>query len=1202
MAFASAFTGVLNTPSRYDSSADGADTSLPSLADSFHSDHEREKDRFETDRAQDYGETSNNGQASDWDFREPPGTVKKERTARQDLSSPSSPTLNHISHVYTPGGHAPSSLTDLPTPQPSTARLAAPGQYLALVRSTSDSSSTSSSFAIPPADDESRSGYSDDLFTQSPIGSPEKLGEEFPTRPVTGGIPRGQQQTRLGSKNSLTLKEQEKALDLKERENFDLKLKVHFLTERLKQQSPETLDNIHQENLQLKVAYARLKIECKKNKKYVLDLVDALEELKRENDDLRAGVTQDGANRGGRDREKESELNDLVRDEREKRIQLEDDLQSERERNEDLDRQFRDLDTRSKAEIDELKDTVSTLESETDALASQLEQTQTVLEDTEDKLGKAQEDLELKEQQLEDEQARLAGLDGMDEEQLDRIKGRTEELEDMVQKLETQLDTHQATIATLEDEREDLLDQRDELTRQIEVLESGQRDLSADRANALDHLDSERNELRDKLAASTLELERKQLELDQKEKALQDAFEELDTNDRQWADEVKEGKALNDELREVLQEREKEAEQLRDALHDTENELSELQERLTELENLNEEIGEKLEEQLRRVELEKVEREAESVANNEEIQALGERIHELEDELEAKAAKEAELEAELNALDAALEEAQVVKDEVVGTLKEKLAETKADLDEIAELYDASQADLALKQTQVTDLSTLAADLEDRQVADEQARKKLLDERTELTKRVKEVEKENGLTLSLSKRELKDREAHWDRLFQEKEDSVRRLSNELDQVRDRLSHRETDLHTIQDNARLVGHTHDTDRFAMELEIERLKKDLVRVESDWERVKKELKKKELTLGMREDALADLNAKSRELENKLSSELQSRLNMADKLDTVQKSSRVAENEAAVLRERVNDLEHRLTSEHRSLTVSKNQTESQKQEHSQLLLVVYQHLNKILGTEDRGGPSANFAVFKDAILTRLRTLSHIQSHFEKKVRGCESVFNEKLISMKKQLDHKWKQLDHFESSVRKVELVKTQWRNRYAQKQGELESLQARYAELSSQLTASKEHTRTSSTNDAKTLETRISTLERRLAHAKNQISVYEEKLSSARNKMTLAESKWDARVREYENRLKAAEEKVKSEKQGGKERAAQLESQVRNLEKQIDNAKRRNERIQDVLPSAHIPTTSTASSGRMSGSGSYNSIGGNSPRRIGSPRRVL
>lgn len=82
MAFASAFTGVLSTPARNTTDDDldgGADLSLPSLAESFHSDYEREKDRHHDEGAR----GNRAGKGEDWNFREPPGTAKKESRVRK---------------------------------------------------------------------------------------------------------------------------------------------------------------------------------------------------------------------------------------------------------------------------------------------------------------------------------------------------------------------------------------------------------------------------------------------------------------------------------------------------------------------------------------------------------------------------------------------------------------------------------------------------------------------------------------------------------------------------------------------------------------------------------------------------------------------------------------------------------------------------------------------------------------------------------------------------------------------------------------------------------------------------------------------------------------------------------------------------------------------------------------------------------------
>lgn len=60
-------------------------------------------------------------------------------------------------------------------------------------------------------------------------------------------------------------------------------------------------------------------------------------------------------------------------------------------------------------------------------------------------------------------------------------------------------------------------------------------------------------------------------------------------------------------------------------------------------------------------------------------------------------------------------------------------------------------------------------------------------------------------------------------------------------------------------------------------------------------------------------------------------------------------------------------------------------------LLQAVFQSVNKILGTEERG-TTANFGVFKDTLLARLRSLGQLQTTFEKKIKLTEAGFVDKL------------------------------------------------------------------------------------------------------------------------------------------------------------------------------------------------------------------
>jgi hypothetical protein len=47
----------------------------------------------------------------------------------------------------------------------------------------------------------------------------------------------------------------------------------------------------------------------------------------------------------------------------------------------------------------------------------------------------------------------------------------------------------------------------------------------------------------------------------------------------------------------------------------------------------------------------------------------------------------------------------------------------------------------------------------------------------------------------------------------------------------------------------------------------------------------------------------------------------------------------------------------------------------------------------------------------------------------------------MKKQLDHRWKQIDKFESSVKTYAETKATWRRKFSAKEGELEAIKVRY-----------------------------------------------------------------------------------------------------------------------------------------------------------------
>lgn len=85
-------------------------------------------------------------------------------------------------------------------------------------------------------------------------------------------------------------------IDNLKKENFNIKLRVHFLEERLAQLAPDQIDAALKQNINLKIEVQQRGMELKKLKKLVIELERELERLQ-----------QRGAAGGSKSRERELE-------------------------------------------------------------------------------------------------------------------------------------------------------------------------------------------------------------------------------------------------------------------------------------------------------------------------------------------------------------------------------------------------------------------------------------------------------------------------------------------------------------------------------------------------------------------------------------------------------------------------------------------------------------------------------------------------------------------------------------------------------------------------------------------------------------------------------------------------------------------------------------------------------------------------------
>ena len=299
------------------------------------------------------------------------------------------------------------------------------------------------------------------------------------------------------------------------KENFNIKLKVHFLEERLAQLAPDQIDAALKQNINLKIEVQQRGLEMKKYKKLVLELERELERSQR-----------------GRSRERE----------------LEEQLE---ERECELLELSRKKAGRGPAG-DELREQNAKLQNENAYLKQEMEQLKEVLEENNAAL-----------QDLSSEHAN--GDSMMTGKRQARLDVRVKDLEAVNEDLRMDLEEHVAALNRQGEEREELLDEIDGLKLEVEELrrrnEAEILQRSESRAQMYEEqeerqaMEDQVNGLRDRVAALTIELNQKEDDLDVSTREVQEHIAEheqvVEAVEAQWRQEVEEWRQQVDELRDV---------------------------------------------------------------------------------------------------------------------------------------------------------------------------------------------------------------------------------------------------------------------------------------------------------------------------------------------------------------------------------------------------------------------------------------------------------------------------------------------------------------------------------------------------------------------------------------------------------------------------------------------------------------------------
>ena len=270
------------------------------------------------------------------------------------------------------------------------------------------------------------------------------------------------------------------------------------------------------------------------------------------------------------------------------------------------------------------------------------------------------------------------------------------------------------------------------------------------------------------------------------------------------------------------------------------------------------------------------------------------------------------------------------------TSLQKAAHLKGELLEVTKLYEECSQEIHAHRARQEELAQHIEDLVGEVQKERDAR-----ERAE-----SQIEKSN--------RDFDSEMRRSRRAYEAQETSAQSAQNEIARMQSLLGQREADVAALQaalSNQEAVAKTQGehatTARFSLQLEADRLKRDLERLEDELARARKDLDERETRMRERDGVIDTLHAENRELAAQVASQSQARLNVSDKLDLTQSNLSTAEADAISLRARVQELEQRLSKDQRSLLAAENQFRDQVTERNTLLLTIYQYMDKILGVD---------------------------------------------------------------------------------------------------------------------------------------------------------------------------------------------------------------------------------------------------------------
>ncbi|KAF7718648.1 Uncharacterized protein PECH_008831 [Penicillium ucsense] len=328
----------------------------------------------------------------------------------------------------------------------------------------------------------------------------------------------------LGDGQNMTLKEQERIIDRLDKDNWNLKLKIHYMEEQLEKAGPEYNSAALKENTELKVLRVTMQRDILRYKqslqKAERDLEDYQQQLTEMRDKARRRVTDEEVQREmevlrEEIKSRDNELRDLREELRIAKESRSEEIEKLQDEIEDLEAAGREKDRAIEErdeELEELREkgqetnAGEEVQYELDRAKEQIRELQTRLEDA---ISEGQESSNAIKKALDSKTRAEEELQQLREEIMDKsftTKGLNRQREDQARRLEEEIDQLRKINERLEKELENKTDTIAHLERRYQ---SAQHDIQSDAERLGDNLNSvkhERDVLYDKLQKALVEL------------------------------------------------------------------------------------------------------------------------------------------------------------------------------------------------------------------------------------------------------------------------------------------------------------------------------------------------------------------------------------------------------------------------------------------------------------------------------------------------------------------------------------------------------------------------------------------------------------------------------------------------------------------------------------------------------------------------